>query len=276
MSHATEGELHAHLDGALSAIDPAAAARLAEHLDRCADCRARLDEERAIRACAADLLAAALPSVEEPPFEAVARPAGRPLPSATTHRFMWAASLVVALGAGWMGHALLGGHGDIASSELDGIAQTGSEEKEDRAVGRVSAFGEKAAAPAPEAAAAPEAGAPRDGITRNEIARTNGDWRAVSLEEAERWIATRVLRVPDLEITAVEAAAVEGRRVIRMRQALPGGGVLELVQEAESGREAAKAARPPSTLSVRIGGAWVRVSAPVASDSLRALVSRIR
>ena len=90
---------------------------------------------------------------------------------------------------------------------------------------------------------------------------------------------------------------MDGHRVIRLRQALPGGTALELVQEAEVASEAvevaeevenapaaapavrrlaAKAARAPSTRRVQIGGVWVTASAPLASDSLRVLVSRIR
>jgi len=276
MSHATEGELHAYLDGALPAIDPAAAGRLAAHLDRCIDCQARLEEERSLRARAGELLGIALPAVDAPPFETLPGATGERGPrGARPRRLRWAASVVVALGAGWMGHALLGGDPGVAPPET--------------AMSEVAAPGPRGEAPRDEA---PRDEAPRDAASPE----PETDWREVSLDEAERWVATRALRVPDLEVIAVEAAVVGGRRVIRLRQALPGGAALELVQEAEVAtgtaeaaeavagapaeafaerQLAAKAALSLASQRVRIGGVWVTASAPLASDSLRALVSRI-
>lgn len=117
MPHATEGELHAHIDGALSAIDPIASRRLATHLETCGDCRRRLEEARSVRDESAALLEVALGgAVEPPPFETVARKAGgradaprgvgpRRRPGA--EGLAWAASITVALGAGWMARAVI-------------------------------------------------------------------------------------------------------------------------------------------------------------------------
>lgn len=116
MPHISEGDLHTYLDGALSATDPEAEGRLTAHLARCADCRARLERERAIHDRSTELLAAALPEVAEiPPFESLRGSGvrgGGTGASGGRSRLAWAASVAVALGAGWMGHAILGGSGD--------------------------------------------------------------------------------------------------------------------------------------------------------------------
>jgi hypothetical protein len=68
MSHADEGTIHAFLDGAL-AEDPQHA-ELEAHLAGCAECRARLDNERAVRERAAHVLRTMAPdAVRVEPFE---------------------------------------------------------------------------------------------------------------------------------------------------------------------------------------------------------------
>ena len=129
MPHADEGRLHAYLDGALHAESPEDARALERHLERCDDCRALLDFERAVRDEAADLLASAVPAAATaaPPWGEILHRAGRGeggggegtaaggvrvrpgygwLPAG--HRLAWAASLVAALGVGWWAHAALG------------------------------------------------------------------------------------------------------------------------------------------------------------------------
>ncbi|MDP2956307.1 MAG: zf-HC2 domain-containing protein [Longimicrobiales bacterium] len=106
MSHVDEGALHAYLDGALDALPASESDRIREHLASCDACARRLEEERALRAEAQAILAGAdpgvgaLPSLEELRQRADAR--ARPRPGLRLHRLTWAASIVVAVGAGWM------------------------------------------------------------------------------------------------------------------------------------------------------------------------------
>ncbi|HEX6134009.1 MAG TPA: hypothetical protein VFZ24_08595 [Longimicrobiales bacterium] len=112
MPHVDEGMLHAYIDGALDALSEAGelpdgmtSEDVVAHLDSCADCRARLEAEREVRERAGHVLRdASLAQIEPPPFaglEATSRARRRrALPLA------WAASLLMAAGAGWWGSAL--------------------------------------------------------------------------------------------------------------------------------------------------------------------------
>jgi len=128
MSHVDEGRLHALLDGALHAHDPADAQAVELHLAACADCRARLEAAAALREEAGELLAV-LPRVDVPPFQEIERRAagsagaarsGAPATvgaaggaGAGRSRFArlvaspfggmaWAATVVLAIGLGWL------------------------------------------------------------------------------------------------------------------------------------------------------------------------------
>jgi hypothetical protein len=111
MPHITEGLLHAYLDGAVGALTPAGEAPdgptvvdVEAHLQACADCRARLEAERAVRAAAGLVLADAGGSVDVPPFDALLPDMamrGAPRRRRTWLPLAWAASLFLALGAGW-------------------------------------------------------------------------------------------------------------------------------------------------------------------------------
>lgn len=113
MSHVADGDLHAYLDGALDRHSPGEADRIRAHLEACPECRRRLGEEERIRDRAHEILTRTDPGlVEPPPFEEVRRrgaaEAGRP--SGSRRRpiafgLSWAASVILAVGAGWMaGH----------------------------------------------------------------------------------------------------------------------------------------------------------------------------
>lgn len=106
MSHVDDGALHAYLDGALDSLPASEAARIREHIGSCPACGARLEEERALRAEAEAILAGAAPGVGPlPPFEelrAMARARRRAGPGGRLQRLSWAATVVLAMGAGWM------------------------------------------------------------------------------------------------------------------------------------------------------------------------------
>lgn len=106
MWHVDEGALHAYLDGALDALPASEAARIREHVASCPSCLARLEEERALRAEAEAILSGAAPSVGPlPPFEelrATARARRRTGSGTRLQRLSWAATIVLAMGAGWM------------------------------------------------------------------------------------------------------------------------------------------------------------------------------
>ena len=107
MPHIDEGVLHAYLDGALDEYPSATAEHVREHLEVCEACRDRLAAERAIRERAVSILGVARPDVAAPPLEdlraqARARAPRRSPGSARLYRLGWAASIVVAVGAGWI------------------------------------------------------------------------------------------------------------------------------------------------------------------------------
>jgi hypothetical protein len=127
MSHVDEGTLHAYLDGALEEYPALEARRVRDHLDACATCRERLMAERGIRDEAASILALATPHVEAPTLEelrAYARAAAtrRPLVGRRMQWLGWAASLVLALGAGWM---LRGGEGGTTAEPVGPMGPLG-------------------------------------------------------------------------------------------------------------------------------------------------------
>lgn len=112
MSHVADGILHAYLDGALDALsdagelpDGATAADIVAHLSSCADCRARLETERGIRDGAGVVLNDAAPlHVAVPPLSGVTA-----APRARRARWLpmsWAATVLLAVGAGWWGSEL--------------------------------------------------------------------------------------------------------------------------------------------------------------------------
>jgi len=98
MSHVDDGLLHAYLDGELS---PAETQGVDAHLAHCPDCRHRLEEERALIARAAELLALATPPDRAlPPFRA-----GEVTPPSRVWWHVrlplaWAATVALALGIG--------------------------------------------------------------------------------------------------------------------------------------------------------------------------------
>jgi hypothetical protein len=100
MQHVDEGRLHAWLDGELPAGGPDGARALERHLAGCAACRAMVEEERKIRDAASAILRDADPGPPQviPIASARSAPHGR----RTWVALGWAASVLVALGVGWI------------------------------------------------------------------------------------------------------------------------------------------------------------------------------
>jgi hypothetical protein len=107
MWHVDEGALHAYLDGALDEYPSGEAGRVREHLETCAECAARLADERRVRADAQAILGLAAPQVAVPTFEGLrayvrAQAPRRTGAAARLYQLGWAASVVLALGTGWL------------------------------------------------------------------------------------------------------------------------------------------------------------------------------
>ncbi|MGB5302790.1 MAG: zf-HC2 domain-containing protein [Gemmatimonadota bacterium] len=121
MPHIPEGQLHAWIDGAIpEGSEEGRTVRL--HLEACSDCAARLEDARALRDAAGEILESVIPLGSAPPFEQIQQRAragaGEPKPSASRsgrvrmgwlspQRLGWAATIALALGAGWIGRAVL-------------------------------------------------------------------------------------------------------------------------------------------------------------------------
>ena len=121
MPHISEGQLHAWIDGAIpEGSEEQRTIRL--HVAACPDCAARLDEARALRDDAGEILESIIPRGSAPSFEQIRQRArAEPddaQPSASgggrarigwmsAQRLGWAATIALALGAGWIGRAVL-------------------------------------------------------------------------------------------------------------------------------------------------------------------------
>ncbi len=145
MSHIDDGTIHAYLDGALDSYPASEGARIRQHLESCQECNLRLDRERAIRAEAEAILDRSAPMVQMPPLEdlrAVAAhrtAAARARGLSRINRWSWAASVVLALGTGWMLRGQVPGTSPRALmlepvvSDAAGLPGVGAPESEDPA-----------------------------------------------------------------------------------------------------------------------------------------------
>ena len=124
MPHISDGNLHAWIDGAFPKDSPEGQS-VRKHLDTCPDCRSRLEDARHFVAEAGEILAAAAPDPQRmPAFDEIQARAAEPdlrredqgrgrSPGSlragwrSFERLAWAATVVLALGAGWIGRAVL-------------------------------------------------------------------------------------------------------------------------------------------------------------------------
>lgn len=137
MSHVDEGRLSEYLDRQIGrSVDRVSGGsanheEVERHLAECAECRARLDEVRAVRERAAELLRAAAPvNVAMPQFaelEARARARKVPRRALTMQRLTalgWAATIVLAVGVGWLARGSFGLGGSRADRLSDQTTTT--------------------------------------------------------------------------------------------------------------------------------------------------------
>lgn len=192
MSHVDEGALHAYLDGALDEFPATEAEWVRGHVESCAECADRLEAERRVRADAEAMLGLATPSVDMPSLEELrtyvkrTRPE-RPPAQVRLVRMGWAASVVLAVGAGWM---LRGGQLQQAViAERDGI----------RAVAPAAPRGEAGAADATGFAdGARDLRADEAGGLRGDEA-TAGTMASTAAVEADRVAGRQEATVDELE-----------------------------------------------------------------------------
>jgi hypothetical protein len=151
MSHIDEGRLAAYLDGEL----PAGSGELVEielHVAACADCRKLLEEELKHRNKARAILRSGTPAATEvPAFEEILRRAGKNTSArGVAHErsrlatLAWAATIVLAVGAGWyVARRLPGGPLTVASRQAQQSAAASPE--------TTMVLAEKTVEPAPSA-----------------------------------------------------------------------------------------------------------------------------
>ncbi len=111
MSHVDKETLHAYLDGECGAHDKQA---IDEHIAECGKCSAALDDARRVKDRAAQILSASgPPDVSAPPFAQLRAlrdepNTSRPVPALGRMKAVgWAATIVLAVGAGWYARAAL-------------------------------------------------------------------------------------------------------------------------------------------------------------------------
>src|SRR6266700_1307665 len=263
MSHVDEGTLHAYLDGELPSGDRAT---LEAHVAQCATCRTALADERALRDRASAVLGRARPLERPtPPFEQIRRtPARRPWH--VRMPFAWAASIVLALGVGYL---LRGPGRESAADKQQPIAA------EPIAQPIVIAENRSARAPAPSREKAttrrpPPAPAPADEIGRaSEQSKTRADLAAstVAVTESARE------RTPD-SLARDQSPVFRLDGVVVGEQARDSATVIQIFQRPASAA-GAKAVRS-DRLARFIGGLRVEIAGPVSLDSLNRLLNQVQ
>jgi hypothetical protein len=265
MWHVDEGTLHAYLDDrdrgpAAGALDAGLRERVVQHLSECDICAASLRLAERQRARAADVLLAATPVIETPPFEAVQpivgttpiRPIPFPLPRRTGPRrawmpLAWAASLMLAVGAGWMASLMWQG-GEVQRAAPEQPASTASS-----AADRADA-GAPASPAASDVVPAPAAGAPR---MAEGAARPAGEGSELRRAEAPRQETNEEVAHADrLAPVAALSEQAAGKRVADT-------GAENRAVTAERQRQLVP--RDPARDAVVIGGAMARVNAAAAA-----------
>lgn len=275
MSHLTEGQLHAHLDGSLEGLGGMSRDEVRMHLSVCADCRFRLEAASEVRERASALLRAAAPPLSAPPaLEELQQRAGRggveDGPRTVVERerrrggaarpIAWAASLAVAVTAGWLARGVVGppplqSEADAARVEAEGLPAVSAAMPEEREeLGRRAMQG-AAERPTPlpsEAGATPrnegsvlaeESGTATERLEKvesgsavsvplaaagREVAAAG--WETIGRERAEALLGGRLRTVEGLPVLSVRARGSGSDVEVWTAQQLPSGHTLNLWQ----------------------------------------------
>jgi len=265
MPHINDGQIHAWLDGALEAHERA---RIEEHIAGCAECRSRVDEEREIIAAASRILAvAAPPALDAPPFPNLRAPR-RPRRGLLSDpmRLAWAASLVLALGIGWLGRSWIASdmrsEASVEALEAGPDVEAGPDIEAERQA-QAAESGSAAAAPAQPQPQAPPTPSNRTGRTAApptpqdvpEAARkiapqtapaapraapmmaqsyAANEWVSTTADVAEEESGMKLMRFDGAELLDVAIRRKVDRVEVRTHQRLhPDTAVVELVQMRE-------------------------------------------
>lgn len=256
MRHADEGTLHAHLDDELSAAE---LSELRAHLAVCAVCREQLDGARRAREEAHAILRRAdPPPVSAPDFatilarreQAAAPPTGATRGRTPSLVLAWAASVVLALGAGWFAQELLRGSGEMEISAIspsersavaDGLPTVAADDASAVESSAVDPGFDDGAAIASRATPAPPAA---DASAEASTLRSEG----TPPDEAEMAVALS-RDPPDVPLAARQMGEVSAFGTARAAKAADeeGFGVGEWV-EVDAAGAAARLGRPPALI----------------------------
>lgn len=270
MLHLDEGTIHAYLDGQLESAERRG--EVEHHLAGCPACRGRLAEERRLRERAAQILELTSPAqVSQPPFSAIARRAAKGGRRTTSWlsfevKVAWAATVVLALAAGWYGRELL-----VERASHPEVALRAAPQIETRSSASQPATGERQqpSSPAPDqrvpapavqaaesrAALPPEERSVVSGETRKDlralvaVAKESASalgpaaalgpaeevagsviWEEVDREEAERRLGGPLATIAGSHTVLIRVAQRDGSTVTRSLQEVAPGVSVELEQ----------------------------------------------
>ena len=278
MPHVDDGRLHAFLDGALLG-GAEARKEVEDHLHVCADCRALLEAARADREGAGEILSFLRPmEVEAPPLEellARRREAPGPgtgsedarRPSGPRFPLAWAATVVLAIGGGWIARGVLMGppiegrtEVEVASVSESPAEPTPTTDADEPPSGpdaepaqvadvepapRVLELSAAAAPPVSQAVSGVRARAALDALgasasdlpaieallsEREANATAMSAWVAATPAEAARRLGRIPLQLDGLPWERMEIAELDGEILVRTVHPVAGDGRVELIQ----------------------------------------------
>jgi hypothetical protein len=254
MQHLDDALIAEWVDGAIGEDSPQHGA-IAAHVDRCEECRSRVEEERALAGHVRQLLGVAAPPDRTPPFEEVLHRAGSaprraPLSASTVwmRRLAWAATVVVAGGVGWYARGVLvespreladaaGGTGTTGATGTPGALDAAAER--DDALADAAVLREQSAAPAATGRVA--------GLAEAREEAAGGQRAATAVDEGRRQPATAERRAAE--------DAVAARRDAAPPAAPPAAAefrpVAQAAAPAENELQLGKASREPWTAATR-------------------------